>query len=91
MTVFDLREVVVLLRPSSRQQLLGDALSPRCIERSSRTSMTPTSPPSSCMVIGDHLLRDVLTGDRSGDLGRLATASDDRPLQLRLSSSWAQP
>lgn len=46
----------------------------------------------SVVVIDDHLLRDVLTGDRPRDLGGLATALATTGLWLfRLSSSWAAP
>lgn len=44
------------------------------------------------VVVDDHLLRDVLTGERSADLGGLATAMATTGLWLfRLSSSWAAP
>lgn len=44
------------------------------------------------VVIDDHLLRDVLSGERSADLGGLATALATTGLWLfRLSSSWAEP
>ncbi len=46
----------------------------------------------SSVVIDDHLLRDVLTGERPRDLGGLATALATTGLWLfRLSSSWAAP
>ena len=46
----------------------------------------------STVVVDDHLLRDVLTGQRSEDLGGLATALATTGLWLfRLSSSWAAP
>lgn len=42
------------------------------------------------LVVDDHLLRDVLTGERARDLGGLATALATTGLWLfRLSSSWA--
>lgn len=44
------------------------------------------------VVIDDHLLRDVLAGDRSPDLGGLATSLATTGLWLfRLSSAWATP
>jgi hypothetical protein len=44
------------------------------------------------VVIDDHLLRDVLTGSRSPDLGGIATALATTGLWLfRLSSAWASP
>jgi hypothetical protein len=44
------------------------------------------------VVIDDHLLRDVLVGDRSPDLGGLATSLATTGLWLfRLSSAWATP
>lgn len=44
------------------------------------------------VVVDDHLLRDVLTGHRPGDLGGLASALATTGLWLfRLSSSWAAP
>jgi hypothetical protein len=44
------------------------------------------------VVIDDHLLRDVLAGDRSPDLDGLATALATTGLWLyRLSSAWATP
>lgn len=44
------------------------------------------------VVIDDHLLRDVLAGDRSCDLGGLATSLATTGLWLfRLSSAWATP
>jgi hypothetical protein len=44
------------------------------------------------VVIDDHLLRDVLAGDRSPDLGGLATSLATTGLWLfRLSSAWAAP
>jgi hypothetical protein len=44
------------------------------------------------LVIDDHLLRDVLTGDRSPDLGGIATSLATTGLWLfRLSSPWAAP
>ena len=44
------------------------------------------------VVIDDHLLRDVLAGDRSPDLGGLATSLASTGLWLfRLSSAWATP
>ena len=46
----------------------------------------------STVVVDDHLLRDVLTGERPRDLGGLATALVTTGLWLfRLSSSWAAP
>lgn len=43
-------------------------------------------------LIDDHLLRDVLVGDRSPDLGGLATSLATTGLWLfRLSSAWATP
>ncbi|MDE3202839.1 MAG: hypothetical protein KGQ66_01305 [Acidobacteriota bacterium] len=46
----------------------------------------------STVVIDDHLLRDVLAGDRPPDLGGLATALATTGLWLyRLSSAWATP
>lgn len=43
-------------------------------------------------VIDDHLLRDVLTGDRSPDLGGIATSLATTGLWFfRLSSAWAAP
>lgn len=42
------------------------------------------------VVIDDHLLRDVLTGDRSPDLGGIASSLATTGLWLfRLSSAWA--
>jgi hypothetical protein len=44
------------------------------------------------VVIDDHLLRDVLGGDRSPDLGGLATSLASTGLwSFRLSSAWATP
>lgn len=44
------------------------------------------------VVIDDHLLRDVLTGERSADLGGIATGLATTGLWLfRLSSSFAAP
>lgn len=44
------------------------------------------------VVVDDHLLRDVLTGNRSADLGGLATSLATTGLWLfRLSSAWAAP
>jgi hypothetical protein len=44
------------------------------------------------VVIDDHLLRDVLVGDRPPDLGGLATSLATTGLWLfRLSSAWAAP
>lgn len=44
------------------------------------------------VVIDDHLLRDVLVGDRSPDLGGLATSLASTGLWFfRLSSAWATP
>ena len=44
------------------------------------------------VVIDDHLLRDVLVGDRSPDLGGLATSLASTGLWVfRLSSAWATP
>lgn len=44
------------------------------------------------VVVDDHLLRDVLTGERSADLGGVASAVATTGLWLfRLSSSWAAP
>ena len=44
------------------------------------------------VVLDDHLLRDVLAGDRSPDLGGLATSLATTGLWLfRLSSAWASP
>ena len=44
------------------------------------------------VVIDDHLLRDVLSGDRSQDLGGLASAVATTGLWLfRLTSAWAAP
>lgn len=44
------------------------------------------------VVVDDHLLRDVLTGERGADLGGLATALATTGLWLfRLTSSWAAP
>jgi len=44
------------------------------------------------VVVDDHLLRDVLTGQRAQDLGGLATALATTGLWLfRLSSSFAEP
>lgn len=44
------------------------------------------------LVVDDHLLRDVLTGERQRDFGGLATALATTGLWLfRLSSSWAAP
>ena len=46
----------------------------------------------SSVVVDDHLLRDVLTGERPRDLGGLATALATTGLWLfRLCSSWAAP
>jgi hypothetical protein len=46
----------------------------------------------SAVVVDDHLLRDVLTGQRAGDLGGLATSLATTGLWLfRLGSSWAEP
>lgn len=43
-------------------------------------------------VVDDHLLRDVLTGQRQSDLGGLATSLATTGLWLfRLSSAWASP
>lgn len=42
------------------------------------------------VVVDDHLLRDVLTGDRPADLGGIATSLATTGLWLfRLSSAWA--
>lgn len=44
------------------------------------------------VVVDDHLLRDVLTGERPQDLGGVATSLATTGLWLfRLSSSWAAP
>ena len=44
------------------------------------------------VLVDDHLLRDVLTGERSADLNGFATALATTGLWLlRLSSSWAAP
>jgi hypothetical protein len=44
------------------------------------------------VVVDDHLLRDVLTGERVPDLGGVATGLATTGLWLfRLSSSWAAP
>lgn len=44
------------------------------------------------VVVDDHLLRDVLTGEGGADLGGVATALATTGLWLvRLSSSWAAP
>lgn len=44
------------------------------------------------LVIDDHLLRDVLTGERGDDLGALATGLATTGLWLfRLSSAWRRP
>lgn len=44
------------------------------------------------VVVDDHLLRDILTGARPGDLGGLASAIATTGLWLfRLSSAWAAP
>ncbi len=44
------------------------------------------------VVIDDHLLRDVLTGNLSADLGGIATSLATTGLWLfRLSSAWAAP
>lgn len=44
------------------------------------------------VVVDDHLLRDVLTGHRSADLGGLASSLATTGLWLfRLSSAWAAP
>jgi hypothetical protein len=44
------------------------------------------------IVIDDHLLRDVLTGDRSFDLGGIATSLATTGMWLfRLASAWAAP
>lgn len=44
------------------------------------------------IVIDDHLLRDILTGERSADLEGLASAVATTGLWLfRLSSAWATP
>lgn len=44
------------------------------------------------VVIDDHLLRDVLTGGRSADLGGIASSLATTGLWLfRLSSAWAAP
>jgi hypothetical protein len=44
------------------------------------------------IVVDDHLLRDVLTGQRPADLGGLASSLATTGLWLfRLSSSWAAP
>lgn len=44
------------------------------------------------IVVDDHLLRDVLTGERSADLGGVATSLATTGLWLfRLSSAWAAP
>ena len=44
------------------------------------------------VVVDDHLLRDVLAGDRSPNLGGLATSLATTGLWLfRLSSAWATP
>jgi hypothetical protein len=44
------------------------------------------------IVVDDHLLRDVLTGERDAALGGLATGLATTGLWLfRLSSSWADP
>jgi hypothetical protein len=46
----------------------------------------------STVVVDDHLLRDVLTGERPQDLGGLATALATTGLWLfRLNRSWAAP
>jgi len=46
----------------------------------------------STVVVDDHLLRDVLTGERTADLGGVATALVTTGLWLlRLSSAWAAP
>ncbi len=44
------------------------------------------------VVIDDHLLRDVLTGERPPDLGGIASSLATTGLRLfRLSSAWAAP
>jgi hypothetical protein len=44
------------------------------------------------VVIDDHLLRDVLTGNRPSDLGGIATSLATTGLWLfRLASAWASP
>jgi hypothetical protein len=44
------------------------------------------------IVIDDHLLRDVLTGDRSFDLGGIATSLATTGMwSFRLASAWAAP
>lgn len=44
------------------------------------------------VVVDDHLLRDLLTGQRPNDLGGIATSLATTGLWLfRLSSSWAAP
>jgi len=44
------------------------------------------------VVVDDHLLRDVLTGERSDDLGGLASTMATTGLWLfRLSRAWADP
>jgi hypothetical protein len=46
----------------------------------------------STVVVDDHLLRDILTGERRADLGGVATALATTGLWLfRLSRSWAAP
>jgi hypothetical protein len=46
----------------------------------------------STVVVDDHLLRDVLTGERTTDLGGVATALATTGLWLfRLKSAWATP
>jgi hypothetical protein len=44
------------------------------------------------VVVDDHVLRDILTGERPGDLGGLAASVATTGLWLfRLSSAWATP
>lgn len=44
------------------------------------------------VVVDDHVLRDILTGERSSDLGGLASTVATTGLWLiRLSSAWASP
>ena len=46
----------------------------------------------SVVVVDDHLLRDILTGERPADLGGLASGIATTGLWLfRLSSAWASP